>query len=44
MTTERITTEKKDVCRQNYRADTYAEGSNIRRRVGEPKRIPDIVK
>ncbi len=43
MTTERITAEKKDICRQNYRADTDAEGTNIRRRVGEPKRIPDIV-
>ena len=43
MTTECITAEKKDIRRQNYRADSDAEGSNIRRRVGEPKRTPDIV-
>ena len=43
MTTECITAEKKDIRRQNYRADSDTEGSNIRRRVGEPKRTPDIV-
>ncbi len=43
MTTECITAEKKDIRRQNYRADSDAEGSCARRRVGEPKRIPDIV-
>ena len=43
MTTESVAAEKESVRGKNYCADTDAERCNIRRRVGEPKRIPDIV-